>query len=110
MSYRKYTQFEQRLEKRIERLEAEKEVFYREMVQRGEDISAMIRIFLYVRNRLPFGPEKKLEEIAKRYALRNDKDRGSVCKCNYGQIDVRDEGIRGVAKVRRERAAVKGKR
>jgi hypothetical protein len=63
-----------------------------EMVKRGEEVTAMIRIFNAVKNLLPEGPRESFEKIARGYAKRNDADRGSVyCK---GQIDFRDEGIR----------------
>ncbi len=63
----------------------------KEMIRRGIEISGMIRIFNVVRNLLPEGPLKSFEKIAKTYADRNDKDRGSVyCR---GKIDFRYEGI-----------------
>jgi len=78
------------LKRQIKDLRRQKNLFYHEMVERGEEISCMIRIFLTVRDILPEGPRERLEKLAKRYAERNDKDRGSVyCK---GMIDFRDEG------------------
>jgi len=69
------------------------EEVYREMVERGKDCSAMIRLFLNVKYILPSGPAEQLEIIARRYALRNDKDRGSVQ--SPGSINFLEEGWHG---------------
>ena len=81
----KVTQRERRLRRQIENLRREKERFYREMVYRGEEISCMIRIYLAVGELLPDGPREMIERLARRYAERNDIDRGSVN--DPGKID-----------------------
>ena len=63
----------------------------KEMIQRGIELSGMMRKFSVVKNLLPEGPRESFEKIAHSYADRNDRDRGSViCR---GKIDFFDEGI-----------------
>ena len=97
------TQKEQRLRGMIDNLRAEKKIYFEEMVKRGEEVSQMIRIFLAVKDILPGEFARRIEKIAKQYAKRNDKDRGSVPEYFQGRIDVREDGPRGINKIREER-------
>lgn len=73
----------------------------KEMVQRGEEISRMIRIFGAIRHMLPEGPRVDIEKVARQYAERNDADRGSVML--PGHINFNDDGIRGVSRAKAEK-------
>ncbi len=85
-SVSKITQKERRLRRQVESLRADKKRYFEEMVARGEEVTCMIRVFLSVSSRLPAGPRERIEQLARRYAERNDSDR-FVLDADFGRLD-----------------------
>jgi hypothetical protein len=78
----------ERFEKRIDRLNKQNNRLEVEMVERGKEISRMIKMFLMVEQLLPEGVRNEFREIAVGYAMRNDEGKLSVAK--KGQIEFQD--------------------
>ena len=68
----------QRLEKRVSTLEKKNRKLDNEMVQRGKEVTKMIRIFLMVEHMLPEGPKEEFRKVAIEYATRCDKGKGKI--------------------------------
>ena len=78
MRTREETQFIHRLNNQIKRLQKKNVALEKEMIERGKDITKMIKIFLVCENILPEGQRNEFRNVALEYAARNDNDRGSV--------------------------------
>lgn len=87
MRTKKHTERMRRLDNRARNLEKKNRKLDEEMVQRGEEITKMIRIFLMVEQLLPEEQRGEFRKVAVGYAVRSDKGRGK-CYCE-GEIDFR---------------------
>jgi hypothetical protein len=85
----KQTEIMRRMERRIDSLEKNNRIIGREMVDRGKEITKMIRIFLMVEHILPEGPREEFRNVAVGYAVRCDQgNRSRYCR---GNIDFQEK-------------------
>ena len=81
------TELMRRLENRVANLEAKNRKISQEAVERGKEITKMIRIFLTLEHLLPEEQKEEFREVAVGYAARCDLGRGE-CYCK-DKIDFR---------------------
>lgn len=89
---KKRTEIIRRLENKVQRLEKYNRKIGKEMIERGKEVTKMIRIFLVCEHLLPEGQREEFRNVAIGYAARNDTGRECYCP---GEIDfgnVRHEG------------------
>ncbi len=82
----------ERLNRRIDNLKKKNLSLEKEMVERGKEITKMIRIFLMFEHLIPEDQRKEFRSVAVGYALRQDKDRGTTyCR---GVIDFQESKVK----------------
>ena len=86
---KRQTDIMRRMERRIDTLEKKNRIIDREMVDRGKEITKMIRIFLMVEHILPDGPREEFRSVALGYAARCDQ--GNCSRYCLGKIDFREK-------------------